>query len=556
MPGSKNHGALNGGEQVPNGDASDEEGTKESPRTRTRISKRKLIDDTEKLVVEDLLTSITRDIKTKVVAGIVKDSLAGPLQNGLAGGQRTGPREAENLRTQNGHAGGNKRARSRSPSVSRSSSLHKLLGDSNMDHEHGSGSGEPSQPGAKKLPSFRKASGTKLETPIIYAATGRKRKRMIRLDYSGALPPGQALLDYEPPTGSKKKTKPKGVVLQFANGEPKNLSRQEAAPVDLMAQVRDVLENLDSDEEIDERVHTALAGMRSRKRARVRKQEIMDMWRTAMAVSKHEDLMGKEPVCTELEGFPDMDEGDEEDLSFAEEVLGNWVEAYKKSEPCPLSMFCLRQSANSGGGKNVSSLVSPLKQRLPAPKMLLPMSLVSKPGSALTFRGRLGQKVTTKFLRMSRQCTCPKKSRRLLRRRNRQTRRPRPKTRADPSGTTTEFWRAVWIPSSKQATRSPNRRTLSNSASSRRGRSDSSLANLPFMTGACLPWRRSKQTVRHSRTDRFVTSLTTTPFSRRHCHRVHWRDDSAKGRRPPRKVLRAHGNRQQLHVPNRRRVCG
>jgi hypothetical protein len=361
-----------------------------------------------------------------------------------------------------------------------------------MDFEHGTGSGEPSQrgSGAKKLPSFRKAGGTKADTPVIYAATGRKRKRMIKLDYAGALPPGQALLDYDPPSGTRKKTKPKGVV---SNGEPKNVTRQEAAPVDLMAEVKDVLENMDSDEEIEERVHVALAGMRSRKRARGRKQEIMDMWRTAMAVSKHEDLMGKEPVCTELEGFPDMDEGDDEDLSFAEEVLGNWVEAYKKSEPCPLSMFRLFPLRHVWERR---SLYFPShKQPPPVRKRLLPMSLVSKPGSGLMSRDRLVRKATTKFLLTSRQCTCPKKSQRLLRPRNRRTCRPQRKIRADLNGTTTGSWHAAWIPSSRTATPSPNRRMLSNSASSRRGRNDSSLASLRSTIGACSPWRRLKQTV-------------------------------------------------------------
>lgn len=351
-------------------DANSHDPETDMERPKTRVSRKKLVDESEKLVVDDLVTSITRDIKTKVVGAIVRDTLGGGSVV-----VRTAARE--NRRSAENAHGTEDNPQNETATISRSLSAHKLLGDSDLtDHgakpagnESGRSSGGAR---SKKLPSFRKVGNTSKnavshdERPISDSSADAA---LLLLSTVGALDKaGQALAAKKPSNALKRKRPAKseslmeGVDLTPIDGEPAapglpppkrkpkaqrirfvssaadlDAQTKPVAPVvEQVDQVMHALNDRDLDEELEERTRSTLSGLRARKRACRRKEHVMSVWRETMTVSLHEDLAGKEPVCTELEGFPDLNM-DDEDTDFAREVLKGWVSAHEDGSPTPLS---------------------------------------------------------------------------------------------------------------------------------------------------------------------------------------------------------------------------
>lgn len=316
---------------------------------KPRISKQQLLEDAERLAMHDLVTSLTKDIKSKVVHAIVKDALDA---------ESNARWSADNL-----DAGEDGQQRDGTEQSSKPGALQKLLGDSNRDLHRKTDSERRStglyQPtgSTKQLMSFNKlgssmAKGWQRDATDVWESPTnppgsaaftssadevpsaemlyRKRKRTVHLDLGGLF---LSRIDWAiapPPRKRRATDKP----LRDAS-----LVDEDMSLADRMLQIVDLVENLDADKDLEERVRSALRGMRGRRKALLQKQHVMDIWRNSMSVSSHEELSGKEPVCKELSDFPGMVGGDDEDTEFAEQVLSAWVTAYESGERSPLSEF-------------------------------------------------------------------------------------------------------------------------------------------------------------------------------------------------------------------------
>ncbi|KAI9012379.1 hypothetical protein DFJ74DRAFT_683574 [Hyaloraphidium curvatum] len=303
----------------------------EAAQGRVRVSKKRLLEEAEKLVVDDLLTAVTRDIKSKVVGGIVKETLGIGAGRGLSENYRPDPNNPLDARSPAPLPNGPSKKLPAFRKLNPKKTAPPVVNGHKLASPHAAGYNDlvPLVPGGKRHPQNalkRKRPAKAGPADIAFAKGG--------IVFDGAI---------GPPPKKKSASKPRATLSEEQRVEP------EPKPVKVKDNLRDALDILaddDSDVELEGRLYAAVAGYRSRSRAHARKQAVVALWKTAMNVSTHDALAGKEPICTELALFPDMD-GDEEDTAFARHLLQTWVEAHERGQPSPLTKV-------AGAGQDVA----------------------------------------------------------------------------------------------------------------------------------------------------------------------------------------------------------